>query len=95
MDAPTGRLHVETSAVDAAADVELSKELTAQSGTDLRRYAQEDGRVIVPATIHGTLEHPTVFVDVAEATRRALSNEIRRRARDFFGGLFKKKKGGG
>lgn len=90
-----GRLHVETSAVDAAADVVLSKELTAQSGTDLRRYAQEDGRVIVPATIHGTLEHPTVFVDVAEATRRALSNEIRRRARDFFGGLFKKKKGGG
>jgi len=90
-----GRLHVAGGTVDATADVVLSKELTAQSGTDLRRYAQEDGRVIVPATIHGTLERPTVFVDVAEATRRALSNEIRRRAQDFIGGLFKKKKGGG
>jgi len=90
-----GRLHVAGGTVDATADVVLSKELTAQSGSDLRRYAQEDGRVIVPATIHGTLERPTVFIDVAEATRRALSNEIRRRAQDFIGGLFKKKKGGG
>jgi hypothetical protein len=90
-----GRLHVDTGAVDATADVALSKELTAQAGSDLRRYAQEDGRVIVPATIHGSLERPTVFVDVAEATRRALSNELRRRAQDFIGGLFKKKKGGG
>jgi uncharacterized protein involved in outer membrane biogenesis len=90
-----GRLQVDSGAVEARADVVLSKELTAQSGTDLRRYAQEDGRVIVPATIRGTLEHPTVFVDVGEATRRALTNEIGRRARDLLGGLFKKKKGGG
>ena len=46
----------------------------------------------VPVTIGGTLEHPTVFVDIAAASRRALENEIRRRARDFLGGLFKKKK---
>lgn len=90
-----GSLRVDTGAVDAGGDVVLSKELTAQAGTDLRRYAQEDGRVIVPVTIHGTLDRPTVFVDVGEAVRRALTNEIRRRAHDFIGGLFKKKKGGG
>jgi len=87
-----GVLHADSGAVQANADVILSKELTAQSGTDLRRYAQEDGRVVVPVTIGGTLEHPTVFVDIAAASRRALENEIRRRARDFLGGLFKKKK---
>ena len=90
-----GQLSVDTGAVSANADVALSEELTAQAGADLRRYAQEDGRVIVPATVRGSLGKPTVFVDVAAATRRALGNELRRRVDDFIGGLFKKKKGGG
>jgi uncharacterized protein YhdP len=90
-----GTLAVDTGAVDARADVILSPELTAQAGTDLRRYAQEDGRVVVPATVGGTLTKPTVFIDIAAATRRALGNELKRRATDFLGGLFKKKKGGG
>ena len=50
-----GTLRIESGAVDARADVSLSPELTAQAGTDLRRYAQQDGRVIVPATVGGTL----------------------------------------
>lgn len=90
-----GSLAIESGAVDARADVVLSRELTAQAGTDLRRYAQEDGRVVVPATVGGTLTNPTVFIDVAAAARRALGNELKRRATDFLGGLFKKKKGGG
>ena len=90
-----GSLGIESGAVDARADVILSRELTAQAGTDLRRYAQEDGRVVVPATVNGTLTHPTVFIDVAAAARRALGNELKRRATDFLGGLFKKKGRGG
>ena len=89
-----GRLAIQTGEVAARADVVLSPELTAQAGTDLRRYAAEDGRVIVPATVSGTLDKPRVFVDVAAATRRALGNELQRRATDFLGGLFKKKGGG-
>jgi hypothetical protein len=89
-----GSLRLASGAVDARADVVLSPELTAQAGTDLRRYAQEDGRVIVPATVSGTLEAPSVSIDVAAATRRALGNELKRRATDFLGGLFKKKGGG-
>jgi hypothetical protein len=88
-------LAIDTGAVDAHADLSLSPELTAQAGTDLRRYAQEDGRVILPATVSGTLGRPTVFIDVAAAAKRAITNEMQRRATDFLGGLFKKKKGGG
>jgi uncharacterized protein involved in outer membrane biogenesis len=90
-----GSLAIESGAVDARADVVLSPELTAQAGTDLRRYAQEDGRVRVPATLTGTLHRPRVSIDVAAAARRALGNELQRRATSFLEGLFKKKKGGG
>jgi uncharacterized protein involved in outer membrane biogenesis len=89
-----GSLVIESGAVDARTDVVLSRELTEQAGTDLRRYAQQDGRVVVPATVGGTLTNPNVFIDVAAATRRALGNELKRRATDFLGGLFKKKGGG-
>ena len=90
-----GSLTLASGAVDARTDVVLSRELTEQAGTDLRRYAQEDGRVVVPATVSGPLTNPTVFIDVAAAAKRAFSNELKRRATDFIGGLFKKKKGGG
>ena len=82
-----------TGALDARGDVTLSQELTAQAGTDLRRYAQQDGRVIVPATVSGTIENPRVAVDVQAAAARALQSEIKRRATTLFEGLFKKKKG--
>ncbi len=88
-------LHVVSGAIDAATNVVLSKELTAQAGTDLRRVAQSDGRVIVPARISGTLANPTVSIDLAAATQRALENELKRRAKGLFDDLFKKKKGGG
>lgn len=80
-----------TGALDARGDVALSRELTAQTGTDLRRYAQQDGRVVVPATVAGTIENPRVAVDVQAAAARAFQNEIRRRATTLFEGLFKKK----
>ena len=90
-----GSVAMASGAVNANADVVLSRELTAQAGTDLRRYAQQDGRVIVPALIGGTLSQPSVSLDVAAAGRRAFENELQRRIGDAIGGLFKKKKGGG
>ena len=80
-----------TGALDARGDVTLSRELTAQSGTDLRRYAQQDGRVVVPATVSGTIQNPRVAVDVQAAAARAFQNEIKRRARTLFEGILKKK----
>jgi hypothetical protein len=71
----------------------LSQELTAQAGTDLRRYASENGRVVVPATIGGTMTHPTVFIDPAAAAKRAAENELKRKAGSLLNGLIKKKGG--
>jgi hypothetical protein len=63
------------------AQVMFSSELTAQSGTDLRRYAQEDGRIVLPAVIGGTVASPSVNIDVQAALSRALENEMKRRAK--------------
>jgi hypothetical protein len=88
-----GSLQLARGDVDAAATVVLSRELTAQAGTDLRRYAQDDGRVTVPATISGSMAKPRVSVDVASAAKRAIGNEVQRRVTSAIGGLFKRKKG--
>ena len=85
-------LTVPGGAINATVDVILSEELTAQAGTDLRRYAQEDGRVIVPARISGTIGDQQVTPDITAAVARALQNELKRRAKSFIEGLFKKKK---
>jgi uncharacterized protein involved in outer membrane biogenesis len=87
-----GTLRISSGEVNARSNVVLSEELTAQAGTDLRRYAQQDGRVVVPTTIGGTLQQPNVSVDIAAATRRAVESELKRRATTFIEGLFKKKK---
>lgn len=76
-------------ALTMRADVVLSRELTAQAGTDLRRYAQEDGRVVVPAVITGTLAKPTITIDMGAALNRALQNEIQRRLKGFFNRIIK------
>jgi hypothetical protein len=87
-----GTVHLASGALSARSNIVLSPELTAQAGVDLRRYAQEDGRVVVPATLGGTLQQPTVSLDVAAAARRALTNELERRTRSLLDGLFKRKK---
>ncbi|HEX5473494.1 MAG TPA: AsmA-like C-terminal region-containing protein [Vicinamibacterales bacterium] len=86
-----GTLRLAGGRLDAHADVLLSRALTAQAGTDLRRYAQQDGRVILPVVVGGTLEHPVVTVDLAAAGRRALENELKRKARSLLDRLIGKK----
>src|SRR5262249_41250100 len=44
-------LNIDSGAISSQLDVVLSEELTAQAGTDLRRYAEQNGRVVVPATV--------------------------------------------
>lgn len=86
-----GSLQIASGRVDARVNVLLSEDLTAQAGTDLRRYAQEDGRVVVPASISGTLQHPKVSPEVTSLLRRALGNELQRRTKSLIEGLFKKR----
>jgi hypothetical protein len=79
-----GSLGVDTGALDLHAEVALSRELTVQAGTDLRRFAEEDGRVLLPARITGTAGSPRIAPDVRAATSRALQNELRRRIVPLF-----------
>jgi uncharacterized protein involved in outer membrane biogenesis len=91
----TGRvtMTVPAGGLDARIDVTLSEELTKQAGTDLRRYAQEDGRVVLPARITGSLSQPVVTVDLKSAVGRAIENELKRRGRSFLEDLLRKKGG--
>lgn len=86
-------LDIPSGALEAEVNVLLSEELTAQAGTDLRRYAQREGRIILPARIRGTLNDPSISIDLEAATRRALENELKRRAKSLLEDLLRRKKG--
>ena len=85
--AGSGTLNVESKALDGGLSLSLSKELSAQAGTDLARYASEGDRVVLPARIGGTIVAPNVMIDAAAATRRGLRNELQRRLKGLFEGF--------
>lgn len=88
-----GTLSTITGVVNFNADVVLSRELSQQAGRDLVRYAHEGDRVILPATISGTIASPHVFINMEQALGRALKNEIERRGRSWLDRLLRKKPG--
>jgi uncharacterized protein involved in outer membrane biogenesis len=89
-----GTLSTIDGAIDVKTDVVLSPELSRQAGTDLVRYAREGDRVILPATISGTVASPRVFINLQAAVGRALKNELERRGRSLLDRLLRKKPGG-
>lgn len=89
-----GTLSAINGAVAFKADVMLSRELSQQAGRDLVRYAHEGDRVILPATLTGTIASPHVFINMKEALGRALKNEIERRGRSLLDRLLRRKPGG-
>jgi AsmA-like C-terminal region len=90
-----GSLRLDGRAIDLKGDVQLSDALSQQAGRDLVRYTQEQGRVTVPAFVTGSLQAPSVRVDIASLARRALQNKaneaIEKALGNKLGGLFKKK----
>jgi uncharacterized protein involved in outer membrane biogenesis len=79
----TGWIDLRTEALAVDADLVLSRELSAQAGRDLYRYAREGDRIVLPARIGGTAAHPSVSIDLADALARAAKNELKKRARSF------------
>ena len=67
-----------------------SRELSAQAGRDLYRLAREDDRIILPARITGTVGSPVVFIDIAEALKRALRNRAGDQLKSLFDRFRKK-----
>jgi hypothetical protein len=74
--AGSGTLATATKALDGRFDISLSEALSSQAGNDLRRYTREGTRIVLPATVRGTLEAPRVTVDAAAALKRGLRNEV-------------------
>jgi len=78
-----GRLELDSKALSGHVDLSLSEALTKQAGTDLARYTREGDRIVLPATIGGTLGSPRVSIDAAAAVQRGLKNELQRRLGDL------------
>ena len=84
-----GTLRVDGAVADVRANLTLSEDLSAQAGRDLYRYAHEGSRVVLPATVKGPLDSPSVSIDLGAATGRALRNELDEQVRKAFGRLRK------
>jgi hypothetical protein len=69
-----GAVAISNMTAKVAGQVQLSEDLSKKSGTDLYRYAQQDGRVTLPVTVSGPLASLSVRLDLAQAVTRALRN---------------------
>jgi uncharacterized protein involved in outer membrane biogenesis len=74
--AAAGTLTLGNLMTDLAGQVRLSETLSKQGGTDLYRYAQEGGRVTLPATVKGPLGNLTVGINIVDAAQRAIRNRL-------------------
>jgi uncharacterized protein involved in outer membrane biogenesis len=74
-----GALALDSKALNGRVDISLSEALTAQAGTDLARYTREGNRIVLPASIGGTIGAPRLSIDAASAIKRGLKNELQRR----------------
>ena len=81
----SGTLILGEEALDGSLQLRLSEELSAQAGTDFARYTRDGNRVLLPATIGGTLESPRLSIDATAAAKRGLTNEVERRINRLFG----------
>jgi uncharacterized protein involved in outer membrane biogenesis len=75
-----GTLTLANLTTNLAGRARLSETLSKQAGTDLYRYAQEGGRVTLPATVKGPLGNLTVGIDIANAAQRAIRNRLNEEA---------------
>lgn len=78
-----GTLALDDKTLNGRIDISLSEALTRQAGTDLARYTREDNRIVLPATVGGTLSGPRINIDAAAAAQRGLRNELQRRLGDL------------
>ncbi len=72
--AAVGSLRLDGRAVDFAGPVQLSDELSKQAGQDLLRYTAKDGRVTIPVTVSGPVDHLAVRVGMTDLAKRAIGN---------------------
>jgi uncharacterized protein involved in outer membrane biogenesis len=88
-----GTVALDGTLVNLRGNVQLSEALSRQSGNDLQRYAQEDGRVTLPVTVTGSIDDLSVGFDTRGAATRAITNrateEVEKGLKKGLGGLFR------
>jgi uncharacterized protein involved in outer membrane biogenesis len=94
----TATLDIAAMSVDMRGRLRLSEALSKDAGTDLYRYTQEGGHVMLPVTVTGPLGNLSASVDLGAAATRAIRNkateEINRaikRNLPGLGGIFPRK----
>ena len=90
LDLKGREMRVAGSVVDVKADLLLSEALSSQAGSDLRKYAHEGSRVVVPATITGNLASPKVSIDLGAAVGRGIKNAAEDEVKKGLGRLRKR-----
>jgi uncharacterized protein involved in outer membrane biogenesis len=70
----SGTARLDASALNLAGRLLLSETLSREVRHTFLRMSQEEGRVVLPATITGPVAAPVVRIDTGNITRRALRN---------------------
>jgi AsmA protein len=78
-----GTLGLADKALDARAQVVLSEALSARVPGNVARFTLSGSRIVVPASVSGSLTEPRVRIDAAAALRRGVQNEVERRLQDL------------
>lgn len=71
-----GSAKLDGSAIDLRGRLELSEALSKEVHQTMLKLSQDSGRVVLPATITGSLAAPVVRVDTADLAKRALKNTV-------------------
>ena len=85
----SGALSLSNSRIALDVNLVLTEALSQQAGRDLYRYAREGQRIVLPAIIGGTLSELTVSINLADAARRALKNQVEEKARSILDRVIK------
>ncbi|MEQ1870344.1 MAG: AsmA-like C-terminal region-containing protein [Vicinamibacterales bacterium] len=75
-----GTAQLDGSAMNLKGRLELSEALSREINQTMLKLAQDKGRVVLPATITGSLAAPVVRVDTADLAKRALKNTAKEAA---------------
>ncbi len=90
----SGVAQLDGSAMNLKGRLQLSEDLSTQINQTMLKLSQDKGRVVLPATITGSLASPVVKVDAGDIAKRALRNTAKEAApaliKRGIGGLFGK-----
>lgn len=71
-----GSVALDSSALNLRGRVELSEALSGQVHHTMLRLSKDDGRVVLPAVITGSVASPIVKIDSGDIAKRALRNTV-------------------